>query len=177
MGNVCRGTVVGGVLRGFLKAESPKVIGDGVHTIRELIEEKNKNKPDKIGNVVVKEELIEFTRRQGYELDNVLPSGSVLPLLSRTGRLFGGRTKEMAGEVHPKLKKYLEKAGEIVGVPLVGFDLIIQNPENDPDKEKWGIIEANSLPFIDLHEFSFEGKPANIASYIWDLWKELPKQL
>lgn len=174
MGNVCRGTVIDGVLRGFLKAESPKVIGNGISTIQELIEEKNKNKPNKIGDVVVKQELIEFTRRQGYELGDILPNDTVLPLLSRTGRLFGGRTKEMANEVHPKLKKYLEKAGEIVGVPLVGFDLIIQNPESDPDKERWGIIEANSLPFIDLHEFSFEGKPANVASYIWDLWEKSP---
>ncbi|MEO8638136.1 MAG: hypothetical protein ABI430_04525 [Candidatus Taylorbacteria bacterium] len=169
-GNVCRATIVDGVLRGFLKAESPRVIGDGIYTISELIEEKNKNKPDKIGDVIVKVELVEFVRRQGYELSDILAKGKTLPLLSRTGRLFGGRTKEMAKEAHPKLKDYLEKASKIIGTPLVGFDLIIENPESDPDGARWGIIEANSLPFIDLHEFALEGAPANIASYIWDLW-------
>jgi hypothetical protein len=43
---------------------------------------------------------------------------------------------------------------------------------NDPDMQHWGIIECNSLPFINLHHFPIEGNPENVASKIWDLWKD-----
>jgi D-alanine-D-alanine ligase-like ATP-grasp enzyme len=170
-GAVCRGTVVDGVLRGFLRAEAPSIQGDGVHSISELIQEKNKNRPEKISPILIKEEMIEFVRRQGYELNDILPRGKIIPLLFRTGRLFGGKTREMLPKVHFKLKRYLEDAARVMQSPLVGFDLIIEAPEADPDAQRWGIIEANSIPFIDLHDFALEGEPANVASYIWDLWK------
>lgn len=169
-GNVCRATVVNGVLRGFLKAEPPRVTGDGVRTIQELIEAKNKNKPEKIADVIIKEELLDCIGRQGYRLDSILPNSLVLSLLFRTGRLFGGKTREMLPEIHPLLKEYLEKASTVTDTVVIGFDLIIEDPEKDPREQKWGIIEANSLPFIDLHDFAFEGAPANVAAHVWDLW-------
>jgi hypothetical protein len=47
----------------------------------------------------------------------------------------------------------------------------MENPQDDPNNQKWGIIEANSLPFIDLHYWPLYGEPVNIASYVWDLWE------
>mgnify|MGYP006366473691 FL=1 len=77
----------------------------------------------------------------------------------------------MLPEVHPKMHSIFKKAGEIVSVPVAGFDLIIEDPSSDPDTQNWGIIECNSLPFIDLHYFALEGEPVNVATFIWDLWK------
>jgi D-alanine-D-alanine ligase-like ATP-grasp enzyme len=65
---------------------------------------------------------------------------------------------------------YMEKAGVVLGAPVVGFDVIIENPTEDPDTVRWGIIEANSLPFIDLHYLPLHGTPSNPASAVWDLW-------
>jgi cyanophycin synthetase len=74
--------------------------------------------------------------------------------------------------VHPKLREYLERAAAALGVPIVGFDLIIKDPEGDPEIQEWGIIEANSLPFIDLHYLPLHGEPSNVAAHVWDLWNE-----
>jgi len=58
-----------------------------------------------------------------------------------------------------------------VGLSVVGFDCIIPDPTKDANSQRWGIIECNSLPFIDLHYFALEGKPKNIAGMIWDMWE------
>lgn len=170
-GSVCRATIVAGVLRGFLKADPPTIVGDGKRTIAELIADKNRTRHKRIAEVLIRPELIEFVSRQGLTLSSVLPKDRQLALLFRTGRLFGGRTREMLSEVHHSLRAVLERAGKIADAPVVGFDLIISDPTRDPNGQIWGIIEGNSLPFIDLHDFAFEGAPANVAAHIWDLWR------
>ena len=57
------------------------------------------------------------------------------------------------------------------GLMVAGFDSIIPDPTQPADSQHWGIIECNTLPFIDLHYYALEGKPQNIAGMIWDLWK------
>jgi D-alanine-D-alanine ligase-like ATP-grasp enzyme len=170
-GSVCRATIVAGVLRGFLKADPPTIIGDGKRTITELISEKNRTRSERVAEVLIRPELTEFVARQGYALLAVLPKGKQLPLLFRTGRLFGGKTREMLSHIHPEFRVVLEKAGSMADAPVVGFDVIIPDPTRAPEEQKWGIIEGNSLPFIDLHDFALEGAPANVASHIWDLWR------
>lgn len=173
-GSVCRATVVTGTLRGFLKADPPTITGDGRRTIAELVAEKNRTRSERVAEVLIHPELTEFVKRQGYALSAVLPSGKQLPLLFRTGRLFGGRTREMLSEVHPGFRAILERAGRVADAPVVGFDAIIPDPLRPPDEQRWGVIEGNSLPFIDLHDFALEGAPANVAAHIWDLWRFTP---
>lgn len=171
-GSVYRATVVNNVLVGFFRADPPNVKGDGIKTIKKLILEKNKNHNEKVSEILISEELTNFIARQGYTIDSVVPLGVVVNLLAKTGRLYGGYTKEMLPEVHPKMYSIFSKAGKFVSVPVAGFDLIIPDPKEDPDTQHWGIIECNSLPFIDLHFFPLEGEPVNIAKYIWDLWDQ-----
>ncbi len=169
-GSVCRATVVGGKLAGFFQAHPPRILGDGRSTVAELILEQNKHKPDRVQDIALSDEHRRFIARQGFTESSVLPRGFALALTQRTGRLFGGFTRELLGREHPKLRAYVEQAAHALGTSLVGFDLIIPDPEKDPDTQRWGIIEANSLPYIDLHYLPLEGTPSNVAAAVWDLW-------
>ena len=171
-GSVCRATVIGGKLAGFFQAHPPRVLGDGRSTVAELIAQQNAQKPDRVQNIVLTEEHRRFMSRAGYSESSVLPLGFALALTQRTGRLFGGYTRELLGREHPKLRAYMEKAAAALGTPLVGFDLMIPDPERDPDEQSWGVIEANSLPYIDLHYLPLEGTPSNVAAAVWDLWND-----
>jgi cyanophycin synthetase len=169
-GHVCRATLVGGKLAGFYRGSAPSVIGDGKKTVRELILEKDAERQDRVEPVRMGDELFNYIKRQGFTLDEVLPEGKILSLTHRNGRLFGGTTKEMIDELHPSFIPFFEKAIEVTGLPVAGFDCIIPDPTKDAYSQKWGIIECNTLPFIDLHYYALEGKPRNIAGMIWDLW-------
>lgn len=170
-GSVYRATVINNELVGFFRADPPRITGDGTHTVSELIVLKNKTHGERLSEIVVSDDTRDFIARAGYELSSVLPSGKTLDLTAKTGRLYGGYTKEMLPEIHPKLHEIFRRAGETVEASIVGFDLIIPDPTADPDTETWGIIECNSLPFIDLHYFALEGTPINLAKNIWDLWE------
>lgn len=169
-GSIYRATVINNELVGFFRADLPSVIGDGLKTIEELIIEKNNHNNKKISAIQINEELINFIKRQGYFLESIPHKGTTVNLLAKTGRNYGGYTKEMLPEVHPKMYTIFKKISEIIQAPVLGFDLIIEDPTKDPDTMKWGIIECNSLPFIDLHLFALEGKPINLAGKVWDLW-------
>lgn len=170
-GSVCRATLVRGKLVGFFKADPPQIVGDGVSTVAELVAEKNMRKPDRMGDVVFTAEHESFIRRQGFTAESVPEQGRVVLLTHRTGRLFGGETRELLDTVHPALRAHVERVATVIpGLPVVGLDLIIRDPESDPGVQEWGIIEANSLPFIDLHYLPLYGKPSNPASAVWEMW-------
>jgi cyanophycin synthetase len=168
-GYVCRATLIGGKLAGFYMGKVPFVTGDGKKNISNLIIEKNASNNPRY-SIKINEELINYLSRSGFKLEDILPEGLVLNLSHRRGQLSGGYTHEFIEELHPSFIPVLEKAAKVVGLSVVGFDCIIPDPKSDQANQKWGIIECNTLPFIDMHYYALEGKPRNIAGMIWDLW-------
>ncbi len=168
VGSVYRATMIGGKLAGILRGDPPRVTGDGIHTVAELVELKNKNKHSGIKDVVISEEHIHFLQRLGLSIQNILPVGKTVDLLEKIGVNYGGCAAEVTGSTHPEIKRTLEKAAQAIGDPLVGFDFIIEHISEDPSKQKWGIIEANGLPFINLHYDPIEGQTNNVAKPLWD---------
>jgi D-alanine-D-alanine ligase-like ATP-grasp enzyme len=134
------------------------------------VEIKNKNKHASVHDVVLTGYIEEFLARNNYAPETILPKGKTIDLLEKIGIGYGGYKAEEIEITHPKTKEILERAGALVGAPVMGFDFIIPDITADPDNQFWGIIECNSLPFIDLHHFPLEGKPINAAGYVWDLW-------
>ena len=171
VGSVYRATCVDGRLAGVLGGDPPRIMGDGVSTIAKLIEHKNATKPDRVGIVRVTDKHIEFLRIQGLTLESILPPGRTIDLIEKIGLSYGGSSAEVTDVTHPKLVVELERAAHAAGDPLVGFDFITTSVEADPDTVRWGIIECNSVPFINLHHDPLLGTPVNVAGKVWD-WVE-----
>jgi cyanophycin synthetase len=169
-GNLGRATCVNGKLVGFLESQSPIVEGDGRSTVRQLVEAANASRPDGVSEIEITSLHETHIKRRGYTLDMVLEKGTKLPLINWAGYSSGGRNWEHGTDIHPELKSELERAARVTGLPLVGFDLILESPKKGPREQKWGIIEANSLPWIDLHQAALYGPKINVASHVWDLW-------
>lgn len=169
-GSVYRGTYVDGEVVGILRGDPPRITGDGTHTIIELIAEKNKTKHPKVKDVAITDRLEEFLARQGYTLKSILDAGKTIDLSEKIGLSYGGYAVEEIARTHPKILEYIKRAGDALDAPVVGFDFIIPDITLDPDTQHWGIIEANSLPFINLHHFPVEGEPINVAAKVWNLW-------
>ncbi|MHB8651553.1 MAG: ATP-binding protein [Minisyncoccota bacterium] len=171
-GGVCRATVVEGKLVGFFQGYPPRITGNGKDTVEVLVEEQNERRHKRVQPVVLTSEHDMFLSRQGYSRASILPEGLHISLSHRTGRLFGGETRELLSTVHPRIQQEVERAAVLLDTPVVGFDVIIHDPEADPREQRWGIIEANSLPFIDLHYLPLFGTPSNPAAAVWDMWEK-----
>jgi D-alanine-D-alanine ligase-like ATP-grasp enzyme len=168
IGSVYRGTVIDGKLVGVLAGDPPRVTGDGVSTVTELIARKNREKHERVRDFVVTELTAPFLKRFGYTLDTVLKNGETIDLIEKIGLSYGGNAREVTPETHKGYYLELEKAASILQDPLLGFDFITPDITADPKTVRWGIIECNALPFIDLHHDPLEGVPINVAGIYLD---------
>ena len=100
--------------------------------------------------------------------------GKVITFSQKTSRGCGGTTTEVTDIVHPDNVEMLERVAKFLADPLVGVDFIIEDiTKSWKEEQHCGIIECNSLPFIDLHHYVMFGKPNNVAGKLWDLvWPE-----
>ncbi len=167
-GSVYRGTMIDGKLAGVLAGDPPRVTGDGAHTILELIEKKNANRHERVGAVTITDMTHVFLKRRGYVVSDVLEDGVTIDLREKIGLSYGGNAREVTKETHPKLREELERAARVVDDPIIGFDFITSDISADPDTVRWGIIECNALPFINLHHDPLEGEPVNVAGMLLD---------
>jgi len=172
-GYLFRGTLIGGKLAGVVKRDQPEVEGDGIHTLRQLLEEENK-RPERAGPIfhriiVDKETEIEL-KRENIMMDDIPEKGRVVTFSQKTSRGCGGTTTEVTDMIHPDNVAMLEHIAKFLNDPLIGVDFIIEDiTKSWKEEQHCGIIECNSLPFIDLHHYPLFGKPQNIAGKLWDL--------
>ncbi len=179
-GFVYRGTLIGGKVAGVLRREPPDVTGDGVHTVRELVELENKN-PKRTGDIfhtILKDKDAETElARQNLTWESIPSKDSIVTLSQKASRGIGGGTTDVTDIAHPENIKMLEHIAEVVGDPIIGVDFILSDIEKPWQEQKHAsVLECNSLPFIDLHHFPLHGSPRNVAGMIWDMiFPELKK--
>jgi len=172
-GYLFRGTLVGGKLAGVIKRDQPEVIGDGVHTVRELLEVENK-RPERSGpifhKIILDHEAELELERQNIKINDVPAKGREVVFSQKTSRGCGGTTTEVTEITHPDNVEMLEHVGRFLNDPLIGVDFIIEDiTKSWKEEQHSGIIECNSLPFIDLHHYPLFGPPQNVAGKLWDL--------
>lgn len=172
-GFLFRGTLIGEKLAGVVKRDQPEVTGDGIHTLRELMEKENE-RPERNGPIfhkiiVDKETEIEL-KRENITMNDIPEKNKIVTFSQKTSRGCGGTTTEVTDIVHPDNVEMLEHVGRFLKDPLVGVDFIIEDiTKSWKEEQHCGIIECNSLPFIDLHHYVMFGKPNNVAGKLWDL--------
>lgn len=173
-GSLFRGTLIDKKLVGVVQRDQPAVIGDGVHTIKQLLEEENK-RPERVAGplfhkIPIDKEAEEELKRQNVTLEDVPEKGKVITFSQKTSRGCGGTTTEVTDIVHPDNKEMLEHVGRFLNDSLIGVDFIMEDiTKSWKEEQRSGIIECNSLPFIDLHHYPLFGRLQNIASKLWDL--------
>jgi D-alanine-D-alanine ligase-like ATP-grasp enzyme len=172
-GYLFRGTLVGEKLIAVIKRDQPKVTGDGMRTVKDLLDEENK-RPERGGpifhKIVIDHEAdIELTR-QNVTLASVPEKDREIFFSQKTSRGCGGTTTDVTSITHPDNIEMLEHVGRFLKDPLVGVDFIMEDiTKSWREEQHCGIIECNSLPFIDLHHYPLFGKPINVAGALWDL--------
>ncbi len=172
-GFVHRGTLIGGKLAAVIRREPPHVVGNGKDAIAALVAAENK-RLERHGHtfqpIAAGAEAQAELARQKLDWQSVPAREVMVTLNQKISRGVGASNTDRTERVHPENRKLLEKIGALLADPLVGVDFIIRDVgvpwQSEP---RFGVIECNSLPFIDLHHYPLNGAPRNVAGALWDL--------
>lgn len=168
-GSIYRATCVGGRLIGVMELVRPLMRADGNTSVDELRVAYN----DKTSLAGVKpiepDALFALTcEHQGFNADSIPAEGTEVLLAEFSERTSGGYFIDLTDSVPAESVSYIEKAAQVSGLPVVGFDVITRDISNA--MEPITFLEANTAPFIEIHHIPYAGKIRNVAGPIWDLW-------
>ncbi|HHY80595.1 MAG TPA: cyanophycin synthetase [Thermoanaerobacter sp.] len=151
------------------------VIGDGIHTIEELVEIENKNplrgkgheKPltkltiDTISKMILK--------KQGFDLEDIPKKGQKVFLRESANLSTGGIAIDKTDDIHPYNIEIAVRAAKAIGLDIAGIDITMEDIKKPLTKENGAIIEINASPGIRMHHYPSKGKPRNVAKAIVDM--------
>lgn len=149
---------------GVLHRVPANVKGDGVHTIRYLVEEKNKDPLRGKGyrtpleKIQLGEAEAMFLESQGFDFDTVPAEGEIVYLRENSNISTGGDSLDFTETIHHSYHEIAAKAARALNVRITGLDMIIQDVYQPANDENHAIIEMNFNPAIHIHCFPFEGK-------------------
>jgi cyanophycin synthetase len=167
--------VIGGHMVAVAERVPAHVIGDGKHTVRELVAEENADPRRGIGHekvltrIKIDEVAEALVRSQGYELDDV-PEADTMVLLAATGNMStGGSAIDRTWDAHEDNVEIAEEAARVVGLDVAGIDFIAPDI-TVPVRETGGaIVEVNAAPGFRMHTHPTDGEPQYVARPVIDL--------
>lgn len=165
-GHVFRVTLVGNEFVAACWRERPNVIGDGRCPLGELIEQKNAH-PWR-GERGEKNKTLHKIKapKSGIDLASVPRQGGKVYLHEKVILAAGADIHEVTPVVHPANRQMFEKLAKLCQVPVIGFDFIAQDMARPFNEQLCAVIEANSMPFIDMHHYPVTGEPQDVAGRI-----------
>ncbi len=172
-GREYRITVVNGRVTCAYERVGPTVVGDGVHTIAELIHALNSS-PDRHGfphslcPVPINNEISEVLASQGWTLDSVPPLQSVVRLLDIPLIVNGGSPENRLDTIHSDNIDAIIRATRIIGLDIAGVDFIIPDISKSWLECECAILEVNSQPLLIADQIS-----GTAPDYFGDLLKTL----
>ncbi len=167
--------VVNGELAAVAKRVPGHVVGDGKHTIAELIEIVNSDPRRGIGHekVLTNLELDNQAERlmaaAGYTAETVLPAGETFYLRSTANLSTGGTAIDMTDVCHPDNKDMAERTIKSVGLDVGGVDFLTPDITKSYKDIGGAIVEVNAAPGFRMHVAPSEGKPRDVAGKVIDM--------
>ena len=128
-----------------------QVIGDGVLTLRELIEKQSRRRAAETGGesrIPMDSETERCIADAGLTLDDVLEPGRELRVRRTANLHTGGTIHDVTGVVHPTLVEAAVKVARAIEIPVTGVDFIVSSPS----EADYAFIEANERPGLANHE-------------------------
>ena len=166
--------VLDGKCEAVLLRLAANVVGDGRHTIRELVAFKNTN-PLRGRDHRSPLEMIELGEiellmlaQQDYKADDVLPQGIQVFLRRNSNISTGGDSVDVTETMHTSYKELAAEMAAAMGAWVCGVDLIIPNSTLPASKNNPNCtcIELNFNPSMYMHTYCAEGPGQSITPKI-----------
>ncbi|SHN06447.1 cyanophycin synthetase [Duganella sacchari] len=150
----------------------PTVVGDGTSTIRQLVEQENRNPARGEGhtNILTRIPLDGLSAtelaEQGLDFDSVPAPQQRVRLRGNANLSSGGTAEDVTDRLPPQTLSMCVRAVRKIGLDVAGIDLVCEDISVPLDGRNGAIIEINAAPGIRMHEYPSAGKPRDAGTAI-----------
>lgn len=167
--------VIDGKLVAAAKRVPGHVVGDGEHSIEELVDIVNQDPRRGVGHEKVLTR-IEFDhqaerllQKLGYDHRTVPPPGEIVYLRSTANLSTGGTAIDVTDSVHPDNRQMAIRAVKAIGLDIGGVDFLSRDISESYRDAGGGICEINAGPGFRMHVAPSEGKPRDVGGAVLDM--------
>ncbi|MBQ0131571.1 MAG: ATP-grasp domain-containing protein, partial [Comamonas sp.] len=167
--------VVGNQLVSAARRDPPQVLGDGEHTIRELVDIVNQDPRRGTGHgtalTKIRLDDIAIARIAGEGLtpESIPAQGQRVVLRNNANLSTGGSATDVTDDVHPDIAARAIEAAACVGLHICGVDVVCETMLKPLQEQNGGIVEVNAAPGLRMHLAPSFGKPRNVGVPMVDL--------
>ncbi len=149
--------VVGGALVAASRRDPPQVTGDGVQTIRQLVDQVNADPLRGDGHATSLTKIrfddiaLATLKKQGFDADSVPPAGTLIFLRNNANLSTGGSATDVTDEVHPEMAARAVSAARMIGLDICGVDVVAESVLYPLEEQNGGVVEVNAAPGLRMH--------------------------
>ncbi|MEW6081798.1 MAG: cyanophycin synthetase [Bacillota bacterium] len=171
-GNHYRALVVGHRVVACSQRLPAHVTGDGVHTLKQLIQIANEDplrgegheKP--LTKIRVDPVVLMVLARQKKGLGYTPALGELVYLRENANLSTGGIALDATDDLHPHNAWIMLRAVQAMGLDVAGVDFVAQDVKKPLEECGGAIIEVNAAPGLRMHLHPWAGKSRDVASDI-----------
>ena len=167
--------VVNGKLIAASKRVPGHVVGDGKHTIEQLVEITNQDPRRGIGHektltrLELDHQADTLLTKKGYTKATVPAAGERVYLRSTGNLSTGGTAIDVTDMVHPDNREMATRAIAAVGLDVGGVDFLTTDIAESYRDTGGAICEVNAAPGFRMHVAPSEGTPRDVAGPVIDM--------
>jgi cyanophycin synthetase len=167
--------VVNGNLVAATRRTPGHVIGDGEHTVEQLVDAVNRDPRRGVGHekVLTRLELDAQAQKMleaaNLSVQSVPDSGQVVLLRSTANLSTGGTATDVTDVIHPDNREMAERAVRAIGLDVGGVDFLCKDITESYRTVGGGICEVNAAPGFRMHVAPSEGTPRDVAAPVVDM--------
>ena len=171
-GNDFRLLVVGDKLVAAARRDPPKVVGDGVHTVAQLVDLVNLDPKRGSGHAtsLTKIRFDEIAHAclagQGFSAETIPAKGQRVNLRNNANLSTGGSATDVTDDVHPDVAARAVAAAHMVGLHICGVDMVCDSILHPIEEQGGGVVEVNAAPGLRMHLSPSFGKGRPVGEAI-----------
>jgi cyanophycin synthetase len=161
--------VIDGRVVAVARRRPPRVVGDGVSTVTELVERVNADprrgaeatsplRVLRLGDV----ELATLAD-QGYGPASVPPAGAQVLIRRNSHLRDGGSVTDETDRIHPSVAAQAVETARVLGLDVAGIDIVGEDLGRPLEAQGGAILEANAGPGFDLHIAPWASPPRPVG--------------
>ncbi len=164
--------VVGDRLVAAARRDPPHVIGDGVHTVKQLVDKVNADPKRGDGHATSLTKIrfddiaVDRLGMQGLTPGDVPVKGRRVILRNNANLSTGGTATDVTDDVHPEVAARAVAAAQTVGLHVCGVDVVTSSVLRPLEEQSGGIVEVNAAPGLRMHLTPSYGKGRNVGEAI-----------